>query len=159
MPRDTRAYLRDVIDAIDTAVRDIDLGQYRSSRLIRSAVEREFILIGEATAALRRHAPAAFQRITDGPRIIEFRNQLTHVYVHVNDAVVWGVIERNLTMLRSDCAALLSELELSTDHTERWTAFSSGWWALRGSNPRPRDYESQKAPRHRTAGAQDAILG
>jgi len=54
MPRDTRAYLRDVIDAcdaIDMAVRDIDLGQYRSSRLIRSAVEREFILIDEATAA------------------------------------------------------------------------------------------------------------
>lgn len=112
MPRDTRAFVKDIIDACDaiaTAVEGIYLDQYRSSRLIRSAVEREFILIGEAMAALRRHAPSAFDRITDGPRIVDFSNQLTHEYAHVNDNVVWGVIERNLTKLRSECTDLLSD--------------------------------------------------
>jgi len=36
---------------------------------------------------------------------------LTHEYVHVNDTVVWAIIERNLAKLRSECAAILSELD------------------------------------------------
>ncbi len=59
----------------------------------------------------------ACDRITDGPRIVDFRNQLTHEYVRVNDTVVWDVIERNLTTLRSECAALLSELD--REHGDR----------------------------------------
>lgn len=114
MPRDARAYLRDIIDAcdaIDAATDGIEFDAYRSSRLIRSAVEREFIIIGEAIAAMRRNAPLVFSRITDGARIVDFRNQLTHEYVHVNDALVWGVIDRNIAALRSECDAMLSELE------------------------------------------------
>ena len=67
MPRDTRAYLIDIIDSCDAilaAVEDIDLAEYESNRLNRSSVEREFIIIGEATAALSRVAPEVFDSIT-----------------------------------------------------------------------------------------------
>lgn len=114
MPRDARAYVKDIIDACDaiaTAVEGIDLDQYRSSRLLRSSVEREFIIIGEAIAAMRRNAPLVFGRITDGARIVDFRNQLTHEYVHVNDVLVWGVIERNIATLRSECETILLGLD------------------------------------------------
>ena len=91
MPRDLRAYLADVVDACDAiadAVSELDLDGYRRSRLVRSAVEREFILIGEALAALRRHAPETFGGITHANRIVGFRNQLTHEYANVDDALV-----------------------------------------------------------------------
>ena len=55
MPRDQRAYLADVIDsceAIELAIAGLDLSSYTASRLVRSSVEREFIIIGEAVAAL-----------------------------------------------------------------------------------------------------------
>ena len=71
MPRDQRAYLADIVeacDAIASAVRDLDLAEYQRSRLIRSSVEREFILIGEAVAALARIAPEAFAAITRARR-------------------------------------------------------------------------------------------
>jgi uncharacterized protein with HEPN domain len=51
MKRDPRAFLSDVIEAghaIQQAVDDINLDDYCNSRLIRSSVEREFTIIGEA---------------------------------------------------------------------------------------------------------------
>ena len=83
MPRDARAYLADVIeacDAIANAVHGLDLAGYESSRLVRSSVEREFIIIGEAVSALSRVAPDVFASITRARRIVDFRNQLTHEY-------------------------------------------------------------------------------
>lgn len=50
MPRDERAYLADILescDAIESAVRNLDLAAYQNTRLVRSSVEREFIIIGE----------------------------------------------------------------------------------------------------------------
>ncbi|HWQ69940.1 MAG TPA: HepT-like ribonuclease domain-containing protein [Patescibacteria group bacterium] len=63
MPREIRAYLLDIIEACDaiiSATRDLDLDAYRSNRLIRSSVEREFITIGEAVGAMSRLCPELF---------------------------------------------------------------------------------------------------
>jgi uncharacterized protein with HEPN domain len=113
MPRDARAYLADVVeawDAITVAVRDLDLARYQGSRLVRSSVEREFIIIGEAVAALARFAPATFDAITRARRIVDFRNQLTHEYAAVDDALVWAVVEHDVPVLRRECAALIQRV-------------------------------------------------
>ena len=63
MPRDARAYLSDVIearDAITNAVQGLDLQNYEGNRLVRSSAEREFIIIGEALAALNRMSEEIF---------------------------------------------------------------------------------------------------
>jgi uncharacterized protein with HEPN domain len=55
MRRDTNSFLIDVADAaysILDAVNGISLDDYCSSRLIRSSVEREFIITGEALTNL-----------------------------------------------------------------------------------------------------------
>ncbi len=107
MPRDARAYLSDVIeacDAITNAVRGLDLQSYEGNRLVRSSVEREFIIIGEALAALNRMSEEIFGSITHARRIVDFRNQLTHQYPNVDDAIVWAIIERDVPVLRGECA-------------------------------------------------------
>lgn len=79
MPRDVRAYLVDIIcDAIKQAIAGVDAVSYKSNRLIRSAVEREFIIIGEAMLGLSHRAPDLFKTIGHARRIVDFRNQLTH---------------------------------------------------------------------------------
>jgi len=111
MPRDQRAYLADIIaacDAIASAVRGLDVISYQANRLIRSSVEREFIIIGEAIAALARMAAGSFDAITHARRIVDFRNQLTHEYPTVDDALVWAIVEIDVPVLRHDCAALLA---------------------------------------------------
>jgi len=64
--------------AIESALSGLDLGAYRANRLVRSAVEREFILIGEAVASLIRLEPSLSERISHSRRIIGFRN-LAHL--------------------------------------------------------------------------------
>ena len=110
MPRDERAYLADIVDsceAIEYDVRGLNLDDYQDNRLVRSAVEREFIIIGEAIIALSRVAPAIFESITHARRIVDFRNQLTHEYPMVDDALVWAIVEKDVPVLRRECSSLL----------------------------------------------------
>jgi len=110
MPRDERAYLSDILEAcqaITAAVEGMDLSAYQSTRLVRSSVEREFIIIGEAVAALSRIAPTTFEAITRARRIVDFRNQLTHEYPTVDDALVWAIVETDVPVLWRECAELM----------------------------------------------------
>lgn len=113
MPRDMRAYLADIIescDAIVTAISGLELKDYEANRLIRSSVEREFIIIGEAISALSRAAPDVFDAISRGRRIVDFRNQLTHEYPTVDDALVWAIIEHDIPRVRTECTALMGSI-------------------------------------------------
>lgn len=114
MRRDSRAFLMDVVEAADailTAVNGIDLDDYCNSRLIRSSVEREFIIIGEALTNLSRLNGELFSKIENAPRIISFRNKLTHEYVKVDNTLVWGVIKSYLKPLRAACFALATDTD------------------------------------------------
>jgi uncharacterized protein with HEPN domain len=110
MPRDERAYLSDIIescDAIAVAISGLEFEDYEANRLVRSSVEREFIIIGEAMAALSRVAPSTFDSITRARRIVDFRNQLTHEYPTVDNALVWAIIQHDVLMLRKESMALM----------------------------------------------------
>ncbi len=112
MQRSPQAYLLDILDACDSVeslLRGIDLDSYENSRAIRSAVEREFIIIGEAVGLLGRAAPEVFARITDAPVIVGFRNVLAHEYAAVDNEAVLGVAEHSLPLLRDECQQLLEE--------------------------------------------------
>jgi uncharacterized protein with HEPN domain len=114
MPRSVAAYLVDVLeacDAIESVLEDVDLDAYKSRRAIRSSVEREFTLIGEAVASIRRPAPELAARITDARVIVGFRNVLTHEYAAVDDDAVYGVATEDLATLREECADLLAWVE------------------------------------------------
>lgn len=79
--------------------------------MLRSAVERQFEIIGEALNQLLRREPGLSERISDASVIIAFRNRLIHGYASVSDEVVWGVVERYLPVLSSEVRDLLAENE------------------------------------------------
>ena len=92
MQREAPAYLRDVVeacDAIDSVLSGVEFDEYHATRMLRSSVEREFTIIGEAVSVLSRTESQLFARITNGRRIVDFRNQLTHAYLQVDDRIVW----------------------------------------------------------------------
>jgi uncharacterized protein with HEPN domain len=73
---------------------------------LRSAVERQFEIIGEALRQLSRVDPALAASIPELPRIVAFRNILVHGYAIVDQSIVWKVIQENLPALRSHLAVL-----------------------------------------------------
>lgn len=116
MPRDARAYLSDVLkvcDAITNAVQGLDLQSYESNRLVRSSVECAFIIIGGALLALNRMSEEISGSITQARRIVDFRNQLVNPNPNpkakVDDAIVWAIIERDVPVLRGECAGHLEK--------------------------------------------------
>lgn len=114
MPRSAAAHLADIIeacDAIESVLADVDLPAYRNSRSTRSSVEREFIIIGEAVAALGRMAPDLFDQISHARMVVGFRNVLIHDYAAVDDETVFDVARDDMPVLRSECDALLKRVE------------------------------------------------
>ncbi|MCT0199308.1 DUF86 domain-containing protein [Synechococcus sp. CS-1325] len=97
--------------AIQQAVAGISLDEYSNSRLIRSSVEREFIIIGEALMQLSQRDQVLFEQIGPTQQIISFRNKLTHEYIKINNQLVWGVINNDLPALVDHCRELLTRLD------------------------------------------------
>ncbi len=86
-----------------------DFAAYQSDELLRSAVERQFEILGEALKQLSRIDPKTAEKIPELARIVAFRNLLIHGYASVDDRLVWGVVESRVEPLLDVIAALLSE--------------------------------------------------
>ena len=86
-----------------------DFAAYQSDELLRSAVERQFEILGEALNQLSHLDPDIAGKIPELPRIVAFRNILIHGYASVDDRLVWGIVESRLEPLLDVVAALLSE--------------------------------------------------
>ena len=105
-------YLYDIeaaIPAIEAFTAGRSFTDYEQDLMLRSAVERQFGIIGEALAQVRRRDPDLAAGIRDNQAIIDFRNVLIHEYQRVRDTTVWGVIQDGLRDLRRDIEALRSE--------------------------------------------------
>lgn len=114
MPRrDPNAYLRDALRA-SKAIQEFTAGKslanYQASLLLRSAVERLFIIIGEALIQLRHLRPDLVVTISDHAQIIAFRNVLVHGYAAVDETVVWSIIDEKLPGFLLEVNQLLDDL-------------------------------------------------
>ncbi|HEY6443991.1 MAG TPA: HepT-like ribonuclease domain-containing protein [Candidatus Acidoferrales bacterium] len=83
------------------------LDGYRADAMLRSAVERQFEIIGEALTQLAKLDEALVAHVSEYRRIIAFRNILIHGYAEVDDRLVWDIVETKLPILRQQTEALL----------------------------------------------------
>jgi len=107
---ETLKYLFDIQEAcplLDQFTSGKSLADYEADALLRSAVERQFEIIGEALRLAILEEPDLAGLISHSSRIIAFRNRLIHGYAGVLSDVVWGILETNLPTLRSEVARLL----------------------------------------------------
>lgn len=73
---------------------------------LRSAVERQFEIIGKALNQLTKVDVATANQITDYRHIIAFRNILIHGYADVDDRLVGDLIQTRLPKLKQEIASL-----------------------------------------------------
>lgn len=104
MDKDVRKYLYDALEAtkkISKFVEDKSFQNYDHDDFVRSAVERQFEILGEALNRIKRIDEKILKSIEGHRGAISFRNILAHGYDVVDNVVVWEIIQSDLPKLRS----------------------------------------------------------
>ncbi|MFH1861832.1 MAG: HepT-like ribonuclease domain-containing protein [bacterium] len=110
MDHNPKAFLFDIRQAceeIEDFTRGISLAEYSENPIVRAAVERKLMVIGEAMVRLRREHPEILDRITAYEQIIGLRNVLAHGYDIIEDSTVWSAVKDSLPILRSEIEEIL----------------------------------------------------
>ena len=89
--------------------RDKDFVEYQADDLLRSAIERQLTIVGEALNPLRQIDPETAGVIPELARVVGFRNDLVHGYASLDNRIVWGVIETSLPTLLTSLENLLAQ--------------------------------------------------
>jgi uncharacterized protein with HEPN domain len=118
MQRDARCYLWDALkaaEAVQAFLRGKTYEAFIDDDLVRSAVEHQLEIIGEALSQLARVDPQIASNVAELPRIIAFRNILVHGYAAIDYDTVWRLIEDKLPELQTNLAMLLRAADPSLD--------------------------------------------
>jgi len=105
MRHEPKAYLFDIQQACEEILsftRNMQFEEYASDTLVKAAVERMFMTIGEALARLQREESELLDMIQDWHKIVGFRNVLAHGYDVVDDATVWSAVTTHVPRLQAD---------------------------------------------------------
>ncbi len=110
-------YLHDMLESINSI--NSYLGEtrifeeYKSNKMLRRAVEREFGIIGEAMTKIIQINPSI--SLSAKSQIKGMRNRVIHGYDKVDDEIVWGTIIRHLPVLKSELEVLIEQNSSITD--------------------------------------------
>jgi len=112
MERDPKKYLCDMLDRgqfVNQLLSDRTLENLESDRVLRSAVERELMVLGEALYQLHQIAPEVAQQIDRWRSIIGFRHVLVHGYAALDLRTMWDAIKNDLPSLIQQIEPMLEE--------------------------------------------------
>jgi uncharacterized protein with HEPN domain len=102
-------YLFDINVSIDSIEKYLgekrDFNIYKSNKMLRRAVEREFEIIGEALSCIQKIDSSL--EISGKGQIIGMRNRVIHGYDKIDDEIVWGTIVRHLPILKAEISKLI----------------------------------------------------
>jgi uncharacterized protein with HEPN domain len=93
--------------AIQSFVANRTFVEYERNLMLRSAVERQFEIIGEALSQAENDNPDLSTLIPDVRRIVGMRNRIIHGYDSVDDELLWQTIQAHIPPLAQRLAKLL----------------------------------------------------
>ncbi len=89
--------------AIQGFIKDKDFSDYESDLLLRSGVERQLEIIGEALSKASNEDESIVDSIPELPKIVSLRNRIIHGYDSVDEEIVWDII---LPCFNTNCLKL-----------------------------------------------------
>jgi uncharacterized protein with HEPN domain len=81
--------------------------EFEQNLMLRSAVERQFEIVGEALNQAQADEPELSNLIPDLRRIVGMRNRIIHGYDSVDDELLWQTIQSHIPPLTRRLAELL----------------------------------------------------
>ena len=107
----SKKYLHDMLRACETLGQFVEgkqLADYDSDLLLRSAVERQLMIVGEAMSQVTRVDEEVAAQIEDAREIINLRNVIVHGYTIIENETIWGILQADVPKLRDQVARLLA---------------------------------------------------
>ena len=111
------SYVRDLLSDIVRSIDEInefsagltieDFKQYLSNKMMRRAIERDLIIIGEAMHDIVKVDHTRVMRIKNSRRVIELRNDVVHSYDDLANEKIWQFIWTELPYLRKEVSHIL----------------------------------------------------
>ena len=106
----SRKYLHDMLRACEALAQFVEGKQftdYDDDLLLRSAVERQLMVVGEAMSQAMRTDEELADQIEEAREIINLRNVIVHGYTVVENETIWGILQADVPKLRDQIARLL----------------------------------------------------
>jgi uncharacterized protein with HEPN domain len=110
-PRDVRVFLLDALSAAESIVairQEVGAERLRSDAIVRAAIERHLITIGEALHRADGIDVSVASAVSHLPAIVGLRNRLVHGYF----AIEWS---RIVALVEGEVDTLISELRQLTE--------------------------------------------
>ena len=112
MPREFKAYLKDILRAINKInkyTENISFEEFRNNELIQDGVVRNLEIIGEAT----KNIPESIKK--DNPdiewrKIAGLRDILIHVYFGIDTEIIWDIVKNKVPELKEKIEYILAKL-------------------------------------------------
>ena len=111
------SYVRDLLSDIVRSIDEInefsaglnieDFKQYLSNKMMRRAIERDLIIIGEAMHDIVKVDHTRVMRIKNSRRVVELRNDVVHSYDDLANEKIWQFIWTELPYLRKEVSHIL----------------------------------------------------
>ena len=103
-------HILDSINAIHTFLKGVPQEVFISDRLRQSAVIREIEIIGEAVKNISSQLQRKYPEV-GWQNIAQTRDKMIHHYFGVDLGIVWGIVTRDLPILRKKMEKIKSALE------------------------------------------------
>lgn len=109
-----------LLDAVEAVTRiqnfiaGKDAADFAASDLLRSAVERQFEIVGEALGRASALDPELDLRLPDLRRVVGLRNRLIHGYDSIDDEIIWDIVQSKLLPLQRQLRELLQSAGYQT---------------------------------------------
>lgn len=112
MQREICKFLYDVQLACQALLQftlDKTLDDYVADVLLRSGVERQLEIIGEALNQALKIDPDLTKTISNTRQIVNLRNAIIHGYADIENETIWGIVQNNLPTLYEQVRKSLDE--------------------------------------------------
>ncbi len=113
MPREYKAYLRDILEAsakIEKYVEDMSFEDFSQDDLIKDGVARNLEIIGEAA----KNIPNEIKKKTsdlEWRKIAGLRDILIHAYFGIDVEIVWDIVKNKIPTLKEKIMEMLAQIK------------------------------------------------